>query len=76
MSLYRTKEGDRIDLIVLKHYGDLKHLNDVIGANKHLFKKPMNLESNIDIELPEFDDPSSEYFISSVDNPVEREPLW
>jgi len=71
MSLYRTKDGDRIDLIVLKHYGDLKHLNDVIGANNHLCKIPMDLKSGIDIELPEF----------VVKNNIqaefkERGPLW
>ena len=71
MSLYRTKEGDRIDLIVLSHYGHLVNLNDVIGANKVLFGKPLNLEAGLDIELPEYAKKSD---ISA--KPKERGPLW
>jgi len=71
MSLYRTKEGDRIDLIVLKHYGDLKHLNDVIGANKVLWDKPMNLNCDLNIELPLFSTKSNDPYKQK-----ERGPLW
>ena len=72
MSLYKTKEGDRIDLIVLEHYGDLVHLNDVISANKVLWGKPMNLESGIEIVFPSTKVKSSD----TKAKPKEREPLW
>jgi len=71
MSLYRTKDGDRIDLIVLNHYGDLKHLNEVVGANNHLCKIPMDLKAGVNIELPEF--------VTKRDTQAEnkkRGPLW
>jgi len=71
MSLYRTKDGDRIDLIVLNHYGDLVNLNDVISANKVLFGKPLNLEAGLDIELPEFVTKSD-----APAKPKERGSLW
>ncbi len=71
MSLYRTKDGDRIDLIVLNHYGDLVNLNDVISANKVLFGKPLNLDAGFDIELPEFATKSD-----TQAKPKERGPLW
>jgi len=71
MSLYRTKDGDRIDLIVLNHYGDLVNLNDVISANKVLFGKPLNLEAGLDIYLPEFATKSD-----IPAKPKERGPLW
>ena len=54
MRLYRTVDGDRIDLIVLKHYGDLTHLNDVISANPTLCKISLDLVAGIEITLPEF----------------------
>lgn len=71
MSLYKCVDGDRIDLIVLKHYGELKHLNDVISANKVLFSKSLNLESGLELELPEFVVESSE-----VVEDKERVALW
>jgi len=71
MSLYRTKDGDRIDLIVLEHYGDLRHLNDVISANPSLWDKPMDLVGGMEIVLPEIT-------LQKAKKPVkkERSPLW
>lgn len=71
MSLYRTKDGDRIDLIVLEHYGDLQYLNDVIGANPQLWDKPMDLVGGMEIVLPEIVEKKS---IKPVKK--ERSPLW
>ena len=50
---YKTVEGDRIDLIVRKHYGDGKMLPHVLAENPHLPKMAMILESGINITLPE-----------------------
>jgi len=72
MTFYRCNDGDRIDLIVLKHYGDLEHLNDVISANKQLFDKPMVLISGMTIELPDF----SVTVQAEILEPKERVPLW
>jgi len=51
--LYRTSEGDRIDLIVLKHYGDKSMLGTVIDANPHLTKQPLSLKAGVEITLPD-----------------------
>lgn len=75
MKSYRCSDGDRIDLIVLKHYGDLKHLNDVIGANNHLCKKPLTLTSGEIVELPDFS-VSQLQDKSVTDQAKERVPLW
>ena len=50
---YRTSEGDRIDLIVLKHYHDRAMLGVVIAANPHLAKIPLSLEAGVEIVLPD-----------------------
>ena len=55
MSLYRCSDGDRIDLIVLKHYGTLDPLNEVIKANPNLYNKEMTLKAGDKIELPDFE---------------------
>ena len=75
MKYYECNDGDRIDLIVLKHYGDLTHLNDVVGANKQLFDKSMSLESGMKIELPDFSETMQQN--KSVTVPGnKRVPLW
>jgi len=75
MKYYKCNDGDRIDLIVLKHYGDLKHLNDVVSANNHLCKKPLILTSGEIIELPDFN-VSLLQDKSVTDQPKKRVPLW
>jgi len=75
MKYYECHNGDRIDLIVLKHYGDSTHLNDVIGANKQLFNKSMNLESGMIIELPDFS-VSEQQSKNVTVQATKREPLW
>jgi phage tail protein X len=70
MSLYRTKDGDRIDLIVLEHYGNLNHLNDVLSLNTFLFNLPLDLKAGLDIDLPDF----TEEVVKETKN--ERGPLW
>ena len=69
---YRCVDGDRIDLIVLAHYGSLEHLNNVIALNKHLFNKPLDLRAGMVINLPEFIEVEEHTKISSL----AREPLW
>ena len=51
--LYRTSEGDRIDLIVLKHYKDKSMLKTVIDANPYLTKQPLSLKAGVEITLPD-----------------------
>ena len=72
MKSYSCSDGDRIDLIVLKHYGDLTHLNDVVGANNHLCKLSLDLKSGEIVYLPDFS-------VTVQDKKVEtkkRVPLW
>lgn len=74
MSLYKCSDGDRIDLIVLKHYGDLKYLNNVVAANKQLFDKPLILQSGTILELPDFK--TTQQQNKTVTQQVKRVPLW
>ena len=71
MTLHRCTDGDRIDLIVLKHYGSLKPLNTVIEANRHLFSKSLILKSGEIVKLPEIEEERVE-----KSKPKERELLW
>jgi len=74
MKLYECKDGDRIDLIVLKYYGTLKYLNDVIGANNNLCKMPMILCSGTTINLPDFQ--NIQQIKINVTQQAKRVPLW
>jgi len=50
---YRTKEGDVLDAICTRHYGDLPYLiEDVIAANPGLAGLGPVLPSGLIIELP------------------------
>lgn len=72
MKSYSCSDGDRIDLIVFKYYGDLTHLNDVVGANNHLCKLSLDLKSGEIVHLPDFS-------VTVQDKKVEtkkRVPLW
>lgn len=68
---YECSTGDRIDLVVLKHYGSLERLNEVIAENKHLFKESMNLTAGTFIQLPIFPEETVQENVSKI-----REPLW
>jgi len=51
---YRVSKGDRIDLVVLDHYGSLAMLPKVIAANVHTLPKiPLILESGTTLFLPD-----------------------
>lgn len=51
---YRCVAGDRIDLIVLDHYGSLDMLPKVIASNVHTLSKiPLILESGTTLFLPD-----------------------
>jgi len=53
MQLYRTVDGDRIDLVVLRHYGSVEHLKEVLEANPKLSKNDsMILKAGEIIKLP------------------------
>ena len=49
---YRLTDGDRLDLVVLKHYGDHSMLGEVIKANPFLCDSSLALESGRSIILP------------------------
>jgi len=72
---YKCSRGDRIDLIVLKHYGHLNYLNDVISVNKQLLKKSMILEFDETIVLPDFS-VTEQHNPSVTQQAKKREPLW
>ncbi len=52
--IYRTKDGDVLDLICRKHYGDAPYqVEAVLAANIGLAAKGPVLHSGILIDLPE-----------------------
>ncbi len=71
---YSCNDGDRIDLIVFKHYGSLERLNDVISFNQNLIKKSMILESGTKIKLPIFTDKKERTVPGKINK--KRVPLW
>ncbi len=67
---YTTKEHDRIDLIVLNHYGHLEHLNTVLSVNTHLFSKSLNVGVGVVVNLPVIKKEKVK------EQPKVRKPLW
>lgn len=58
---YRTKDGDVLDAICARHYGDTPHkVEDVIAAKPGLAALGPVLPSGIVIELPEVEDTAQE----------------
>ncbi len=49
---YRCSDWDRLDLVVIRHYGDLSMHESVVEANPHLAKLPLILKSGTEILLP------------------------
>jgi len=71
---YRCVDGDRIDLIVLKHYGTVKPLKKVIEVNPKLAKeKSLILKAGTIVNLPEVDTNS---FSNSQKTISAEELLW
>ena len=74
MDSYRCIDGDRIDLIVLNHYGTVKPLKRVIEANPKLAKeKSLILQSGMIINLPKIETNS---FSTSKKEDVKEDLLW
>ena len=58
---YRTKDGDVLDAICAKHYGDLPwRIEDVIKANPGLAALGPVLASGLLINLPEVEETAQE----------------
>ena len=55
---YRTKEGDTLDAICWKYYGQQNVINIVLEANPGLADKGTVFEAGIVIELPDLPEPS------------------
>lgn len=58
---YRTRDGDVLDAICTRHYGDLPfRVEDVIAANPGLAARGPVLPSGLIIDLPEIEDSAPE----------------
>ena len=58
---YRSKEGDVLDAICARHYGDTPHrVEDVIAANPGLAAFGPVLPSGLIVKLPEVEDTARE----------------
>jgi phage tail protein X len=70
-AIYRTKDGDMVDLICFRHYGRTADVTEaVLAANPGLAARGPVLAAGIEIVLPDFGTPE--------DKPVEKETvrLW
>lgn len=67
---HRCIDGDRIDLIVLKHYGDLKYLKNVIEVNHNLYKKDLILKAGHILELPIFKEVDTDTEIKTLSDEI------
>ena len=55
MTLYRTKDGDRLDTICYQYYGEtLRYVEAVLDVNPKLSQQPALLPAGIIITLPDF----------------------
>lgn len=70
---YTCIDGDRIDLVVNKHYGNIDNLNLVLENNPNLFKMSMNLKGGTVVKLPVIKE--NELKKQEVSNTI-RKPLW
>lgn len=52
MKIYRAKDGDRLDKIVYKHYGNLRVFERVLELNANLKE---HLKSGDIVKLPEIE---------------------
>ncbi|WP_150467427.1 tail protein X [Francisella sp. SYW-9] len=57
MIIYKTKDGEMLDNICFKYYGTSEAIIQVLAANRHLAQYTI-LPINIDIVLPEIEEPS------------------
>lgn len=74
MTSYRAVDGDRIDLIVLKHYGSVEPLKEVLEVNTYLPKNSsMILKAGEIVKLPKVNLSSKS---SSTTKSDEDEFLW
>ncbi len=49
--MYKTKQGDRWDLIASKFYGNQYDYKDIISANPHIPIKPV-IDADTEIRIP------------------------
>lgn len=54
---YRTKDGDRLDQICYKHYGNLGVVEQVLDANPQLAAMPV-IPAGILVKLPDIEQPT------------------
>lgn len=54
MTQYQTKDGDTVDYVAYKFYGNTKNeiVEQIYELNPHLFDHPPLLPENLIIELP------------------------
>ncbi len=57
MAKYTTKQGDFLDLICFKFYGNERGTTEIVlRSNPHLLDYPSCLPENLEIELPEINE--------------------
>ena len=59
------QENQTLNDVVLEHYGDLTHLDDVIALNPKLLSKVV-LDLGDKVELPQFEQKSQEQTVKAL----------
>lgn len=57
--IYTTKDGETLDYICWKHYGNTNNVEKVLSVNRHIASMGAILTAGIQITLPVFEEPKS-----------------
>lgn len=65
MTVYIKQKNKTLNDVVLEHYGDLTHLDDVIALNPKLLSKVI-LDLGDHVDLPEFEEKSQVQVVKAL----------
>lgn len=54
---YTTKDGDMVDLIAYRHYGDEAGRVAIYDANPWIADKPLELPAGLTVKVPDWEKP-------------------
>ena len=57
--IYVTKDGETLDQICWKHYGNTRNMEKVLNANRHIANMDAVLDAGIKVTLPAFEEPKT-----------------
>lgn len=57
--IYVTKDGETLDYICWKHYGNTRNMEKVLNVNRHIASMDAVLDAGIKVTLPAFEEPKT-----------------